>query len=445
MKDAYIIQGGTPLKGEVKLSGAKNVALKVIIASLLFDSDISLLNIPRIGDVEALIGMLKQVGVEIKFSGKNEIELKKDSIKDYQIDLYSAAKIRVSFMLFAPLLFRFGRAKIPNPGGCRIGQRPIDRQIEAIRQFGVDVHYNSADGYYHAKLVSDKLKGARVKFAKKTHTGTEFAIMLGCLAQGETVIDNASKEPEIDDLISFLNQAGAKIKRKGEKIYLVGVESLRQKHKYKIISDRNEAVTYAIFALGTKGEVSVGEINPAVIKGFIDKVIEAGGLVDIGEKKVRFTWQESLSSTNVTTAPYPGFMTDWQAPWAVLMTQVSGVSTIHETVFEDRFSYVEELKKLGAKIEFFRPKVDNPQKVYQFNLGKRKKEPQAASAIKIYGKTNFHNGILQVSDLRAGASLLIAASIAPGQSVVHGASVIDRGYQNIDKKLQSLGGEIKKI
>ncbi len=443
MEDAYIVRGGNPLKGEVQLSGAKNVALKVIIASLLFKSEVYLSNIPKIKDIEELLLLIKNLGGTAKFIDKNKVIIDSRGINKATFDFLHASKIRVSFMLFAPLLNLFGYAKVPNPGGCRIGLRPIDRQIKLMKSLGMSVDYNSKDGYYKAKLNGTKIKGNRYIFEKPSHTGTEFGIMLGCLADGETIIENASQEPEIDDLILFLNGAGAKIKRSGNKIYILGVNKLISRREYSIKNDRNEAVTYAIFGLATKGDVTLLGIEPAIIDSFIKKTREMGGKITLEENKIRFYYDQELKASHIVTKPYPGFMTDWQAPWAVLMTQVKGISTIHETIFENRFLYVEELKKLGAKIEYFQPEVEKPEKYYQFNWPpKRPKSPQA---IKIFGKAGFHNGVLNVADLRAGASLLIAASLASGESVIYGASVIERGYEEIDKKLKILGLKIKKV
>lgn len=442
MDNTYLVRGGTPLRGVVKLSGAKNVALKVIIAAFLFNQKLHFSNIPQIKDVEVLINLIKKLGSAAYFYKKNRLLIDPKDLNSDQIDLIDASKIRVSFMFSAPLLHRLGRARIPNPGGCRLGGRPIDRSINLIRSFGVHVFYDE-NGYYNAKTKSKKLKGCFFRFEKPSHTGTELAILLGVLADGETVIDNASLEPEIDDLINFLNISGARIKRKGKMIVIQGVKELKYEDEYEIISDRNEAVTYAVFGLATGGEVEVYPINPFLIDTFINKLKEAGARTKIDKDRVVFKFVSSLKATKIETRPHPGFMTDWQAPWAVLMTQAKGESVIHETVFENRFSYVPELRKLGAKINFFQPHVRKPEKVYQFGL-KGKKCSDLLQAIRIYGKTKLHNGVLTVSDLRAGASLLIGAAVAEGESAVQGADIIDRGYEDISLKLSKLGLKIKK-
>lgn len=442
MDGAYIVSGGQPLKGEVKLSGAKNVALKVIIAALLFKKKVYLNNIPKIKDVEIVLELINHLGAKAQFISKNKVLIDGQGLNKTKIDLFYASKTRVSFMFVAPLLYKFGKAEIPNPGGCRLGGRPIDRSIKLIRSFGANVIYDS-DGFYRAYLSQKKLRGTHYRFEKPSHTGTELAILLGLLAEGETVIENASLEPEIDDLINFLNQSGGKIRRKDRSIFIEGIKELNQRSEYQIIADRNEAVTFAIFGLATKGWVRLIGMEASLIKAFITKVKEVGGIIKKEKRELEFSYHKPLSATNITTSPHPGFMTDWQAPWAVLMTQAQGVSTIHETVFENRFSYVDELKKLGAKIEFFQPKVKNPHLVYQFNLLKNQ-QPKSPQAIKIFGPTKLHNGVLNVTDLRAGASLLIGAGVAQGDSVINGVSIIERGYEEIEKKLQLLGLKIRK-
>lgn len=442
MSDAYVITGGKPLSGTVQLSGAKNVALKVIIASLLFDSPVKLTNIPQIADVKELIDLINTLGPKIE-RNRGEVDIVPAKITKNTFDLVEAVKMRVSFMLFAPLLIRSGSAIIPNPGGCRLGTRPIDRQVEMMRAFGATVNYDSSTGYYHASLPDKKPNAVRFRFSKKTHTGTELAIMFGIFAKGKSVLSNCAMEPEIDDLIAFLNKSGASIKRSGEEIIIDGVDKLQLTTAYAISCDRNEAPTYAVFALATKGDVTIKGIRPDDMRHFINQVKDSGGGVEESEESIRFFYTGNLKSSNITTLPHPGFMTDWQGPWAVLMTQAQGESIIHETVFENRFGHVSELKKLGAKIEYFEPQVENPEEVYQFNYHERE-ENCSPQAIKIFGPTPLHNGILTVSDLRAGASLLIAAAIAQGETIIHGASVIDRGYEHIDKKLQRLGATIKK-
>ncbi|OGK56967.1 UDP-N-acetylglucosamine 1-carboxyvinyltransferase [Candidatus Roizmanbacteria bacterium RIFCSPLOWO2_02_FULL_38_10] len=443
MHDAYIVQGGQPFKGEVMLSGAKNVALKVIIASLLFDGSVELNNIPQINDVDELIGLIRSHGIKVSYK-HHRLTIDNNNFTQTEIGMLEAAKIRVSFMLFAPLLIRFGRATIPNPGGCRLGARPIDRQVDMMKAFGVDINYDSSSGYYRSTLKSRRPKGTAYRFFKPTHTGTELALMFAALADGESRIDNCAHEPEIDDLVAFLNQAGAKIKGSQGSFDITGVSSLVMNQPFTISNDRNEAPTFAAFAIASKGDIFIKGISAHSISTFINELKKSGGGIEETTSGIRFYYKGQLKASNLITRPHPGFMTDWQGPWAVLMTQANGVSTIHETVFENRFGYVSELKKLGAQIEYYEPKVDEPESIYQFNIADRDIDC-ASQAIRIIGGTDLHGGVLNVTDLRAGASLLIAASCASGETVINGASVIDRGYENIDKKLLSLGAKIKKV
>ncbi len=441
MEDAYVIRGGNVLKGEVTLSGAKNVALKAIIGALLFDSKVAFYNVPRINDVIELIHLIRKLGGRAEFIDTNTLEIDGKNLKSNRVDLLHASKIRVSFMLFAPLLHRFGECYIPNPGGCRIGERSIARITKGMRSLGIKVAYDSKNGYYKATMPNVP-KGS-YKFEKQTHTGTELLILLSVFGKNKIVITNTALEPEIDWLISFLNRAGARIVRKGKTIRIEGVTQLVQKTPYRIPSDRNEAVTFAILGITSKGDVTVGPISADVLKAFIEKVRQTGvGIEKLKNNRIRFFYKSQIKPVSVATSGYPGFMTDWQSNWAVLMTQAEGESVIHERVFEGRFGYVGELRKLGAEIEFIERKLSNPEKFYLFNYEKRRNYRQA---IKIKGPKALHNGVLQVTDLRAGATLAIASLIANGESIVEGASIFERGYENFPEKITALGGNIKKV
>ena len=439
--DAYQIKGGKKIKGEINLSGAKNAALKLIIASLLFEHKVILENVPQIKDIETLLKLINNLGVKVKFVDKNIIEIDPLTLNHNQVDLFYGSKVRVSFMLFAPLLYHFGECYIPNPGGCRIGTRPIDRIVCGMESLGIKVEYSSQTGYYHAQM--SKKPSGYYSFSKPSHTGTELLIMLSVFSNNEVVIDNASQEPEIDNLIDFLNQAGAKIRREEKKIIIQGVKKLSLKKPFKTIYDRNEAVTYATLALASKGEVTINHIHPSLISYFLEKVKKTGNVYEIlKDNKIKFIGQNNFQAVDVETGPHPGFMTDWQPNWAVLMTQANGISVIHERVFENRFAFVTQLKKLGARIEFFQPKIDQPQDFYYFNYLPQNRYYQA---IKIYGPKKLHGGVLDIYDLRAGASLVIAGLIAQGETIINGASILERGYEDIVKKIKILGGQIKKI
>jgi len=443
MEDAYIIKGGKRLGGEVELSGAKNIALKTIIAALLFDGPVILENIPRIRDVEELLNLIRSIGGRAEFINVNKLKIEGGCFDKNRLDFVFASKIRVSFLFFAPFILKFNSAEIPNPGGCRLGLRPIDRIVDAMKSLSIQVNYETTSGYYYAKKNS-KIDGL-VKFNKPTHTGTELIIMLAVVGEGQVIIENAAMEPEIDDLINFLNLAGARIERRGNLIQIYSVKSLKQKTSFKIVSDRNEAATYISLALATKGNIVISNIEKHYIQALIKSVKSIGGLAEEKKnKKWKFSYPPfgELNAVNIETSPYPGFMTDWQPPWAILLTQARGESIIHERIFENRFSYVEELKKLGAQIEFITIKVNDPKKYYHFNYEEGKEYQQA---IKIIGQQQLHGGVLTIADLRAGATLAIAALVAEGESVVNNVSILERGYENFIEKIQKLGGNIKKI
>lgn len=440
--EKFIINGGKELSGKVRVSGAKNVALKAIVAACLTDEEVVIENVPLITDLFVMMDIVKQLGgkVEIK-DHKLSIVCKEFNVN--KISLEKAAEIRTSSMMIAPLLARFGRAIIPNPGGCRIGARPIDRTIEGLRRMGVSILYDSRDGYFHAKIMLKNLQGAHCRFKKNTHTGTETLILASVLAEGKTVLENAALEPEVDEMISLLNKMGAKIKRTSYRtIVIEGVKKLHGTN-FVIGPDRNEIVTFAIAAMVTGGEVFVENVTEGGLLEFLVKLKEVGAAVERSGNGLRFFSNENLKAANIETSSYPGFMTDWQSPWAVLMTKAKGESIIHETVYENRFGYVKELIKLGAKVNSFSPKVKNPEKFYNFNLSDDKNGSR--HAIKIYGPTVLHNGVVSISDLRAGATLVLAALAARGQSTIYGVEHLDRGYESFEKRLRSLGADIRRV
>jgi UDP-N-acetylglucosamine 1-carboxyvinyltransferase len=440
MGDSYLIKGGHPLRGEVILSGAKNVALKTIIGALMFNGKVILKNIPRINDVLDLIELIRSLGATAEFIQKNTLVINGDSLKSNRVDLVNGSKIRVSFMLFAPLLYRFGECFVPNPGGCRIGARPIDRIVKGLITLGIKVEYNPETGYYHAKIIN-KPKGT-YKFEKPSHTGTELLMMIGLMTSDKVVIENIANEPEIDDLILYLNSSGASIVEEKNKIIINKTPELKQKEAFAIMSDRNELVTYATLAVASQGDVIISPINENLIGSFLEIMEKAGAGVEvISNFKYRFFYKGEIKPVDIETLPHPGFMTDWQPSWAILMIKANGQSVIHERVFENRFSYVDELKKLGSNIEFIESKVENPSVFYHFNYDKNKTYQQT---IKIIGPSQLHNAILNIADLRAGAALACGALLSEGESVVNGASILERGYEDFVEKISKLGGEIKK-
>ncbi|MDP3941712.1 MAG: UDP-N-acetylglucosamine 1-carboxyvinyltransferase [bacterium] len=437
--EKYSITGGSVLQGSTVVSGAKNVALKALVASCLTSDPVVINNAPLISDLHIMIEIIRGLGGEVDVSG-HTVTVRMKQIRGHSIPLDAAAEVRTSSLFIAPLLARLGKALIPNPGGCRLGARPIDRTIDGLTHLGAEVYYDTNDGFFHAKTKG--LTGGRYHFEKNSHTGTETMILAGVLAKGTTVLENAAEEPEVDELIVLLLSMGARIKRSAHReITIDGVDSLHG-GQISILPDRNEIVTLAVAALVTKGDIFVIDAKEEQISEFIRAFRDAGAGVEIRENGIRFFYERLLTAVSVTTQQHPGFMTDWQAPWAVLMTQAEGVSVIHETVFENRFGYVTELAKMGAKITLFNPDVKNPRETYNFNL--TDDNPDFFHAARIEGPVVLHNAVVTISDLRAGAALVLSALAARGESTILGIEKLDRGYEQLEIRLGKLGAQIKR-
>jgi UDP-N-acetylglucosamine 1-carboxyvinyltransferase len=438
--EKFVIRGGNTLTGTIAVSGAKNVVLKMLVAACLTDEEIIIHNVPIISDVTVMIDIIRELGGSVSIED-HTLRVRMKAFTKNNISLDQASHIRTSSMFLAPLLIRQKQAVIPNPGGCRIGARPIDRTVDGIEMMGATITYQSEDGYFHAE--AEELHGVTYRFDKNTHTGTETLIIAAAMARGKTQLENAAEEPEIDELIALLNAMGAQIKRTDHRV--IEIEGVERLHgaEVTIKPDRNEIVTFAIAAIVTHGDVFIRGAKREDLQEFLEKLEEAGGGIEEKEDGIRFFFQGELQAVNVTTSPYPGFMTDWQAPWAMLMTQAKGESIIHETVFENRFGYVKELRKMGARIKKFSPEVLHPDEVYNFELSSE--ENGSAHAIKITGPTALHNAVVTMTDLRAGASLVIAALAAQGETVLHGIHLVDRGYEKFEERLSSLGADIRRV
>jgi len=438
--DKYEITGGNVLRGDVKTSGAKNAALKALVAACLTDEEVIIENVPEIADVYVMIEIMREIGAKVNFSD-HTVRVEMSDFVTHQISLEKAAQARTSSMFIAPLLLRCKEAIVPNPGGCRLGARPIDRTIEGISHMNAELRYDSKDGFFHAKTTG--LKGIDYTFVKNTHTGTETLILAASLADGTTVLHNAAEEPEIDDLVNLLNAMGGDVKRTGKReITIVGVDKLHGA-TYKISPDRNEVVTFAIMAYVTRGDIFVRDANKVDLKAFFEKLDAAGAAYELKEDGVRFHYEKPLQAVSVDTAVYPGFMTDWQAPWAVLMTQAVGDSIIHETVFENKLSYTNDLKKMGASLVLFNPDVSEPERVYNFNL--EDNNSSYFHAVKITGPKKLHNAVVTMADIRAGAAVVLAALCATGESYILDVQKLDRGYEHFEERIQTLGADIRRI
>jgi UDP-N-acetylglucosamine 1-carboxyvinyltransferase len=434
----FIIHGGKPLKGAIRLGGAKNASFKLMIASLLCQGETRLLNFSKIADVKITRKIMEKLGAKIRSAGERTLFIDSTQIQDFQVPKDLGLASRASSMLIGPLLFRRGKAIVPMPGGDQIGKRPLDRHFDGLKVLGASVEFKK--GLF--KVSAAKLKGGYYKFPKNTHTGTETLIMAAAGAKGKTVLDNSAQEPEVDDLIRFLNKMGGRIKRtRPRTIEIHGVNRFKPAI-YRIMPDRNEAVSYAIAAIATKGDIIVENANASHLKSFLSKLNEAGAGYEIGNYGIRFYWKARLKAVKVVTKPHPGFMTDWQPLWAVLATQSQGKSEIIEAIHVSRFQYVPFLQQMGAEIKYFKPHPKNPKLFYNFNL--KDDNQQNFHGIKIQGPTSFKAITANIPDLRAGATLTLAGIIAKGKTVLKGVEHIDRGYEDLDKRLVELGANIKR-
>ncbi|MBU1922636.1 UDP-N-acetylglucosamine 1-carboxyvinyltransferase, partial [Patescibacteria group bacterium] len=336
------------------------------------------------------------------------------------------------------LLCKLGRAVIPLPGGCVLGARPIDRHLEGLEAMGAAIT-RTPDGL--EILAPHGLHGTSYTFAKKSHTGTEALLLSAVLAKGQTVLSNAGLEPEIDDLITFLNRMGAKVRRVGESIEIMGVKELHGA-THRVMSDRNEAVSYACMAVATGGDIIVENACPAHLRTFLTKLKKIGGSYEVSDYGIRFFREQELKALDLTTAPEPGFMTDWQPLWTTMMTQARGTSHIIEAVHNNRLVFTKELNKMGAKIKLYDPGIANPAKTYQFEWPEPVHNFHAAA---VTGPTPLRGTHLTVPDLRGGATLVMAAIIAKGDSVIDGVEHIDRGYEHFDTRLRNLSANIERL
>lgn len=420
----FVITGGTPLTGEVRIAGAKNAVLKMMAAAVLTDELCTLRNVPKISDVAILREVLSDIGFEVRRVNGDALELRARDAEWAFVPLDAGRKMRASFILLGPMMARFGRVILPNPGGDRIGRRPVDLHVAAMERMGATIVYRN--GYYFASAPRDGLRGAHVEFPIVTVMGTENAMMAATLARGTTVLDNAALEPEVDDLIAMLCSMGAQVERTAERrIEIQGVDRLGGA-SHHVLGDRLEAETFAIAAAITGGEVTMRGVNPEHLRAFLDVCARMGVAHEADAAAstltVRRLHDQALRSVDVRTDPYPGFATDFQAPLSVLMTQADGVSTIHETIFEDRLDHLRELKRMGADVEL---------------LDERR--------ARIAGPTALHGAEVGIADLRAGATLILAALAASGTSVISGIEHVDRGYEQIEAKLVALGASINRI
>ena len=415
--DRYIIHGGTTLNGEVEISGAKNAAVAIIPAALLVQGVCRIENIPQISDTDTLLTILAELGARVSYLNKSTIEIDCTNARYQDAPYDLMRKIRASYYLIGSMLGRFGSAKTTMPGGCNFGVRPIDQHIKGMRALGAEI--NVRGGYVYADAKDGRLHGARI-YLDKVSVGATMNIMIaGVLAEGRTVIENAAREPHIVDLANFLNSMGADVRGAGtDTIKINGVDALHG-GTYTIIPDQIEAGTYMVAAAATGGEVLVTNIIPKHMEGISAKLREAGAFVEEYEEAILVKGPAVLRRINLKTMPYPGFPTDMQPQFGVLMCLADGTSVITEGIYDNRFKYVNELRKMGAEIQ-----VDGRVAV-------------------IEGGRRLTGALVHACDLRAGAAMVIAGMVASGVTEIDDIHYIERGYERFVEKLNALGAEIE--
>jgi len=405
------------LKGKVRISGSKNAVLPAIVASLLTEDKLNLQNIPLVKDVFTILTLMKELGADSDLK-ENSLSIQTKKIISPEASYELIRSMRASILVLGPLLARYGKALVALPGGCAIGSRPIDLHITGLQKLGASISLEH--GYIKAE--SSKLKGAVIEFEKKTVGGTENLLMAAVLAQGETILKNCSLEPEVVNLCELLEKMGAKIEGIGnEVIRIQGVDELGGA-THEIIPDRIEAGTFLVAGALSQADITLENVEPRHLSSIIERVRFSGAQIKkIDDRTLQVTGSPEIKPQDITTSPYPGFPTDMQAQFMVLMTQASGTSIITETIFDRRFSHVNELLRLGANIEV-----------------------QGDKAI-VKGKTPLSGAEVIATDLRASASLILAGLIASGETVINDVEHLDRGYERIEEKLKLLGASIERI
>ena len=413
------VRGANVLKGQVKISGSKNASLPILAATLLSNKKIQLSNLPKVKDIATMILLLKSLDTKIKYSKNNKILSIENNKKNKTFVSYSLVKtMRAGILALGPLLARYSKAKVSLPGGCAIGTRPIDIHLKALSKLGV--RYKIVQGYVYANAPKG-LVGAKIKFPKISVGATENLIIAASLAKGQTVLSNCAIEPEIKDLVNFLNKMGCKIHWIGKRtVKILGVKNLNEV-EYKIMPDRIEAGTYLIAAVLTKGKIEIIGINPKIIRTEINILKKIGAGIKLKNDHIIIQGNKKIKNINIKTAPYPGFPTDLQAQMMVLLCKANKRSVISEKIFENRFMHVSELNRMGAKIKI-----------------------KGNNAI-IEGNTKFEGAELMATDLRASVSLILAALASKSKSRINRIYHLDRGYEKIEIKLKKIGAKIKRL
>ena len=417
--DQYIIKGGNPLVGEVEIGGAKNAALAILAAAIMTDDTVRLENLPDVNDINVLLEAIGGIGAKVERVDRHTAVINGSTIGDISVDYEYIKKIRASYYLLGALLGKYKKAEVPLPGGCNIGSRPIDLHLKGFRALGatVDIKYGAI-----VASAPDGLHGTHI-FMDTVSVGATINIMMAAsLAQGNTVIENAAKEPHIVDVANFLNSMGANIRGAGtDVIRIKGVEKFHDT-EYSVIPDQIEAGTFMMAAAATRGDVLIKNVIPKHLETISAKLIEIGAEIEESDDAVRVVAAQRLRHTQIKTLPYPGFPTDMQPQMAITLGLSTGTSTITESIFENRFRYVEELRRMGANIKMV----------------------EGNTAI-IHGVEKYTGASVAAPDLRAGAALVIAGLAAEGITIVDDIVYIQRGYENFEEKLRSLGAEIERV
>src|SRR6201995_1962762 len=419
--DKFVIRGGNPLLGTIKVSGAKNSALPCMAAAILTEEEVVLENIPQVQDIETERKLLTSRGAEVELGygrAQHRTSIKcavlSDPVAKYEI----VKTMRASSLVLGPLIARTGMARVAMPGGCAIGGRPIDLHIKGLESMGATI--TQEHGYLEAR--AERLKGAHIVFDKITVTGTEDLLMAAVLAEGETIMENCAREPEVTDLAALLTAMGAHIEGAGTPTIRVRGVARLHGALHRINPDRIEAGTFLVAGAITRGDLCVANCNPAHLGAVISKLEEAGVRVDIlGKDQIRVRSEGNLKAADISTEEYPGFPTDMQAQYMALATQAEGTSVVTENIFENRFMHVQELVRMGANI-----KVDG-------------------RSATVRGKTPLSSAAVMCSDLRASASLVLAAMVAEGETILDRVYHIDRGYEHIEEKLRGVGAQIRRM
>lgn len=414
--DQLQIHGNGPLRGEIRVSGAKNAALPILCASLLTADTLTLRNVPGLHDVRTMLALLRQMGVRIEQDG-TQLTLDAREITSPEAPYEMVKTMRASILVLGPLVARLGEARVSLPGGCAIGARPVDQHIKGLQAMGAEIAIEH--GFIHAR--ARRLKGARIVTDMITVTGTENLLMAATLADGETVLENAAREPEVTDLANLLVAMGARIEGIGtDRLVIQGVERLHGA-EHAVIADRIEAGTFLCAAAATLGEVVVRDVSPGILDAVLDKLVEAGATIERGADWVRLSMRQRPRAVSFRTSEYPAFPTDMQAQFMALDCVADGAARVTETIFENRFMHVQELNRLGANIAV-----------------------EGNTAV-VTGVPRLSGARVMATDLRASASLVIAGLIADGETVIDRIYHLDRGYDRMEDKLSAVGARIRRI